>query len=81
MAIKAISDEDTVITAELVNGLHGPVTIWDTSDPRADGIFVGYVFDKDVEKLKLVATRDNTTKTIEYDLSGLTLAPASNVEG
>lgn len=80
MAIKAISDEDTVITAELVNGLHGPVTIWDVSDPEADGIFVGYVFDKEVEKLKLVATRDDESKTIEYDLSGLTLEPAPEVE-
>lgn len=70
LVLKIESDEDTVITAEIINGAHGPVTLDD------DGILISRITDKDSQTIKVVASKDGASTTKTYTLSGLTLQPA-----
>lgn len=68
LAVVCEASEGDTITVELVNGLHGPVTL----DP--DGILLVRVTDPATQKLIFTATgTDGTTEAQEYSLSGLTL--------
>lgn len=69
MVLHAEADvEGAVITAELVNGVHGPTTL------DADGLCIFRVTDKDSQKVKIVASKDGYTSDVkEFDLTGLTL--------
>ena len=68
MAVKVEGPEGATITAEVVGGSHGPVTL------DEDGIVVARI-GATTNKLKIVASvEDGGSKTIEYDLSDLTLA-------
>lgn len=66
MAVKVEGPEGATITAEVVGGVHGPVTL------DEDGIVVARI-GATTNKLKIVGSLAGSTKTIEYDLSGLTL--------
>lgn len=60
--------EDVVITAELVNGVHGPTTLDD------DGLIIFRITDKNSQKVRFVASKTGcvpVTKT--FTLRGLTL--------
>lgn len=60
--------EDVVITAELVNGVHGPTTLDD------DGLIIFRITDKNSQKVRFVASKtgyESVSKT--YSLKGLTL--------
>lgn len=70
IAIKFESDEDAIITAEVVNGIHGPVTL------DEDGILVARIADKSSQTLKIVASKDDKSVTKIYTLDGLTCNPA-----
>lgn len=56
-----------VITSEVVNGVHGPVTL------DEDGIIISRIANKDTQSIQIVATKDGETDTVTLDLSGLTL--------
>lgn len=66
MALKVDATEGATVTAEVVGGLHGPVTL------DADGIFVAYIT-ATTQKIKVVATKGAQTVTNEYALTDLTL--------
>lgn len=70
IAIKFESDDDAIITAEVVNGVHGPVTL------DEDGILVARIADKSSQTLKIVASKDRKSVTKIYTLDGLTCNPA-----
>ena len=70
IAIKFESDEDAIITAEVVNGVHGPVTL------DEDGILVARIADKSSQTIKIVASKDGNSVTKIYTLDGLTCNPA-----
>lgn len=70
IAIKFESDEDAIITAEVVNGVHGPVTL------DEDGILVARIADKSTQTIKVVASKDGKSVTKIYTLDGLTCNPA-----
>lgn len=59
------------ITVELIGGTSGkgPVKL----DP--DGIIVLRITNKDTQKVKVTATKNEAVKTTTYGLSGLTLTP------
>ena len=66
IAVKATAAEGATITAQIIGGDHGPVTL----DP--DGILIARI--KNVmQVLEFKATTEAGTQTIRYDLSGLTL--------
>lgn len=68
LAVVCEASEGDTITAELIGGQHGPVTL----DP--DGILIARITDPATQKLRFTATgTDGTTETKEYSLSGLTL--------
>ena len=68
LAVVCEASEGDTITAELIGGQHGPVTL----DP--DGILIARITDPAAQKLRFTATGvDGTTETKEYSLSGLTL--------
>ena len=68
LAVVCEASEGDTITAELIGGQHGPVTL----DP--DGILIARITDPATQKLRFTATGvDGTTETKEYSLSGLTL--------
>ena len=67
LAIKVASEEDAVITVELVNGVHGPVTL------DADRNVVLRVTNSATQKVKVVSTVGGESATKIFDLSGLTL--------
>ena len=67
IAIKFESDEDAIITAEVVNGVHGPVTL------DEDGILVARIADKSSQTLKIVASKEGATSVTKiYTLDELT---------
>lgn len=60
--------EGATIVAELVNGVHGPVTL------QEDGIVIFRIADKSSQKVKFVASKTGyPSVTKVFDLSGLTL--------
>lgn len=59
--------EDAVLTVEVVNGFHGPVTL----DESRINIF--RIADKDTQKIKVTATKDGESYSRIYGLTGLTL--------
>ena len=66
IAVKATAEEGATITAQVIGGDHGAVTL------DEDGILVARI--KNVQQmLEFKATTDAGTQTIRYDLSGLTL--------
>lgn len=68
LAVVCEASEGDTITAELIGGQHGPVTL----DP--DGILIARITDPATQKLRFTATgTDGTTETKEYSLSGLSL--------
>ena len=71
LAVVCTADEGDTIKAELIGGVHGPVTL----DP--DGILIVRITNKDTQKLKYTAIgTDGTTEEHVFDLSGLTLEEA-----
>ena len=72
LVVKCTADEGDTITLDLIGGIHGPVTLDD------DGICIIRITDKDTQKLKYTATgADGSTETKIWNLTGLTLTPAS----
>ena len=66
IAVKATAEEGATITAQIIGGDHGPVTL------DEDGILIARI--KNVmQVLEFKATTEDGTQTIRYDLSGLTL--------
>lgn len=60
-------DEDASITAEIVNGVHGPITL------DADGLLVARIADKDTQTIKVVASKEGFSSVTKiYNLTGLT---------
>ena len=60
-------EEDVVITVEVVNGYHGPVTL------DADGLVILRIADKDSQTIKVVASKEGFSSVTKiYDLTGLT---------
>jgi hypothetical protein len=59
--------EGSTITAEVVNGVHGPVTL------DEDGIVILRIADKDLQTVRVVASNDGETDSVELDLSQLVL--------
>lgn len=60
--------EDVTITAEVVNGVHGPQTL------DSDGIYIFRITDKNLQKIRFVASKagcESVTKV--FTLKGLTL--------
>ena len=66
LAVKATAVEGAVITAELIGGTHGEVTL----DP--DGILIARITGT-TQKLRFTATTDEGAQTIVWSLTGLTL--------
>ena len=66
--------EGSTITAEVVNGVHGPVTL------DEDGIVILRIADKDLQTVRIVASNNGETDSVELDLSQLTLESNSNPE-
>ena len=67
LAVKATATEGATITAELIGGNHGPVTL------DSDGILIARITDTKKQKLRFTATVSGKTDTIIYSLKGLTL--------
>ena len=66
IAVKATAVEGAVITAQVIGGDHGPVTL------DEDGILIARI--KNVNQdLQFKAITADGVQTITYDLSGLTL--------
>lgn len=68
--IEVPDEEGVTITAEVINGTTGVVTLDD------DGILISRIVDKSTQSIKLVASKEgyaSVTKTIK--LTGLTLEP------
>ena len=62
------ASEGDTITAELIGGQHGPVTL------DEDGILIARITDPATQQLRFVATgADGSTETQTFSLSGLTL--------
>ena len=71
IVLKFESDEDATITAEVVNGVHGPITL------DEDGILVARIADKSSQSIRVVASKDGATSVTKiYTLDGLTCKPA-----
>ena len=68
IAVKATAVEGATITAQVIGGDHGPVTL------DEDGILIARIKNNS-QKLQFKATTDDGIQTIRYDLSGLTLTP------
>ena len=66
--------EGSVITAEVVNGVHGPVTL------DEDGIVILRIADKDLQTVRIVASNNGETDSVELDLSQLVLESANAEE-
>lgn len=66
IAVKATAVEGAVITAEVIGGDHGPVTL------DEDGILVARIKNTN-QKLQFKAITTAGIQTITYSLSGLTL--------
>lgn len=64
--------EGSTITAEVVNGVHGPVTL------DEDGIVILRIADKNLQTVRIVASNDGETDSVELDLSQLTLEEAAS---
>lgn len=67
IVLKASTEEGSTTTAELIGGVHGPVTLDD------DGILVARITDS-VTAVKFTTTKGTDSKTVTIDLSELTLA-------
>lgn len=67
IALVAESVAGATITAELIGGIHGPVTL------DSDGILIARITDS-VTAVKYTTTKGTDSKTVTIDLSGLTLA-------
>ena len=65
LALKFESDPGAEITVEIKGGTSGPVTLDD------DGIWVGRIADKDSQTIEVVASKDGSTTTKEFDLTEL----------
>lgn len=60
--------EDVTITAEVVNGAHGPQTL------DSDGICIFRITDKNSQKVRFVANKDGCESVVKtFTLKGLTL--------
>ena len=66
IAVKATAVEGAVITAQVIGGDHGPVTL------DEDGILIARIKNTS-QKLQFKAITADGVQTITYDLSGLTL--------
>lgn len=71
LALKVDTDEDAVVTVEVVNGTKGPVTL------DEDRNIVLLIKNKDTQDVKVVVSKDGQSVTKVYDLSGMTLESAS----
>lgn len=67
IAVKATAGTGAVITAQVIGGDHGPVTL------DEDGILIARIKNTR-QKLKFTATVGNVTDELVYTLDGLTLA-------
>lgn len=67
LAVKATAVEGAVITAEIIGGTHGPVTLDD------DGILIARLTNVRAQKLRFTATLNGASDTYVYSLSGLVL--------
>lgn len=65
IALKFESDEGAEITAEVVNGVHGPTTL------DEDGILVARIADKSAQSIRVVASKDGVSVTKTFTLTGL----------
>lgn len=65
----AESVEGATITAQVVGGLHGPVTL------DSDGILIARIVDT-ATAIKFVTTKGTDSKEVVIDITGLTLANA-----
>lgn len=70
IALKFTSDEGAEITAEVVNGVHGVVTL------DEDGILVARIADKSTQSIRVVASKDGVSVTKTFTLTGLTCEAA-----
>ena len=70
IALKFTSDEGATITAEVVNGVHGVVTL------DEDGILVARIADKSTQSIRVVASKDGVSVTKTFTLTGLTCEAA-----
>lgn len=59
--------EGSTITAEVVNGVHGPVTL------DEDGIVILRIADKDLQTVRIVASKDGESDSVTLDLSNLVM--------
>ena len=67
LVLHATAASGATISAELQNGLHGPVTLDD------DGILIVRISDPETQDLKYTVTKGDVTEVMYFDLSGLTL--------
>lgn len=70
LALKVDTDEDAVVTVEVVNGTKGPVTL------DEDRNIVLLIKNKDTQDVKVVVSKDGQSVTKVYDLSRMTLESA-----
>lgn len=70
LALKVDTDEDAVVTVEVVNGTKGPVTL------DEDRNIVLLIKNKDTQDVKVVVSKNGQSITKVYDLSGMTLESA-----
>ena len=68
IAVHATAGTGAVITAQVIGGDHGPVTL------DEDGILIARIKNA-AQKLKFTATVGTVTDELVYSLSGLTLEP------
>lgn len=75
IAFKSVASEGATITAELVGGESGPVTL------DSDGICVMRIASLETQTaIKVVATKGGKTETKEFSIAGLTLEEESSAE-
>ena len=67
LAVKATAADGATIEAELIGGVHGPVTL------DSDGILIARITNPKKQKLRFTATVSGKSDTIIYSLKGLTL--------
>jgi hypothetical protein len=67
IALHVTVPEGAVVTGELVNGVHGPVTL------DEDRVIIFRITNKDTQKIKFVASQYGDSTEYVFDLSGLTL--------
>ena len=67
LAVHAEAGDGATIVAELIGGVHGPVTLDD------DGILIVRITNPAKQKLMFTATIGNMSDSITYTLNGLTL--------